>query len=262
MSAVAYSNEKVAELLADQALEGLTPEQELELESLLASEGVIRDFSFSVAAAALELSMLSARELQPCPAHVQSRLERAGQRWAEATASVMQAPEISAQPFPEVARRANRLVFKVGPWLAAAACLMLAAVAWWPNPPEQDLMQMVNADPTSTSMAFSEWDNPEVPGVRGECVWCERSQTGYLRFANLPRNDPAKEQYQLWIIDERGMGQRISGAIFDAAEEGETVVAIKPGIPVRDAKAFAVTIEAPGGTWVSDMSRRVVIASR
>jgi hypothetical protein len=262
MSAVAYSNDKVSELLADQALEGLTPEQELELESLLASEGVIRDMSFSVAAAALELSMLTPREFQPCPEHVQARLERAGQRWAQATAAVMRAPEHSADPLPEAARQATRLVFKAGPWLAAAACLTLAAVAWWPNRPEQDLMQMVNADPTSTALTFNEWDNPEVPGVRGECVWCERSQTGYLRFANLPANDPAKEQYQLWIIDERGMGQRISGAVFDAAEEGETVVAIKPGIPVRDAKAFAVTIEAPGGTWVSDMSRRVVIASR
>jgi hypothetical protein len=262
MSAVAYSNDRVTDLLADQALEGLTPEQELELESLLASEGVIRDISFSVAAAALELSMLTPRDLQPCPAQVRARLERAGQQWAQATASVMRAPEITQQPFPEVSRRATRFVFRAGPWLAAAACLTLAAVAWWPNPPEQDLMQVVNADPTSTAMTFGEWDNPEVRGVRGECVWCERSQMGYLRFVNLPPNDPTKEQYQLWIIDERGMGQRISGGIFDAAEDGETVVPIKPGIRVRDAKAFAVTIEAPGGTWVSDMSRRVVIASR
>jgi hypothetical protein len=39
-------------------------------------------------------------------------------------------------------------------------------------------------------------------------------------------------------------------------------VPVEPLIPVRDVAAFAVTVEQPGGTWVSDMSRRVVIASR
>jgi hypothetical protein len=36
----------------------------------------------------------------------------------------------------------------------------------------------------------------------------------------------------------------------------------KPGIRVVGAAAFAITIERPEGTWVSDMKRRVVIASK
>ena len=123
-------------------------------------------------------------------------------------------------------------------------------------------MQVVNRDPSRQVLAWGDWDNPEIKGVQGEAVWCEGQQKGYLRFVNLPQNDPAKEQYQLWIVDERGMGQRISGAIFNAEPDGETIVPIEPGIRVKGARLFAVTIEPPGGMWVSDMSRRVTVAAK
>jgi hypothetical protein len=85
-----------------------------------------------------------------------------------------------------------------------------------------------------------------------------------MEFTNLPALDPNKECYQLWIIDSRGMEQRISGGCFNAAPGGKgvTTVVIKPGIQVVGAAAFAVTIERPEGTWVSDMKRRVVIAKK
>jgi hypothetical protein len=44
--------------------------------------------------------------------------------------------------------------------------------------------------------------------------------------------------------------------------KGELVVPIRPAIEVQGAAAFAVTIEKVGGTWVSDMKRRVVIAAK
>src|SRR4051812_42363633 len=87
-----------------------------------------------------------------------------------------------------------------------------------------------------------DWDNPEFKGVTGTVVWCDRAQKGYLKLTGLPANNPETEQYQLWIVDSRGMGQRISGAIFNSSG-GETVVAIEPGIPIKSASAFAVTIE-------------------
>jgi hypothetical protein len=92
-----------------------------------------------------------------------------------------------------------------------------------------------------------------------------------MTFSNLPALQPG-EQYQLWIIDKRGLadatGQsmRISGGVFDGGIDmvgkGELVVPIVPAIQVQGAAAFAVTIEKTGGTWVSDMKRRVVIAAK
>ena len=94
-------------------------------------------------------------------------------------------------------------------------------------------------------------------------VWSDSAQAGYMTFAGLPALEGSA--YQLWIIDaERGLAQRISGGVFNGdAEGGPLRVAIdETPIPVNSAAAFAVTIEKPGGTWVSDMSRRVVIAAR
>ncbi len=66
----------------------------------------------------------------------------------------------------------------------------------------------------------------------------------------------------LWQQELCAMQQRISGAIFDGSSgSGELYVPIDPKLTVRKAAAFAVTIEQPGGTWVSDMKRRVVIAA-
>jgi hypothetical protein len=82
-----------------------------------------------------------------------------------------------------------------------------------------------------------------------------------MKFENLPALDETKERYQLWIIDSRGMEQRISGGVFNGAA-GNQFVVIDPGIDVDRAAAFAITIERPDGVWVSDMKRRVVIAAK
>ena len=158
-------------------------------------------------------------------------------------------------------------------WVAAAAGLTLAAVAWFGDRdvtsgdgPSSigDPLAAIDSAADVVRLNWGDWDNPEVAGVRGEVVWSDAAQAGYMRFAGLP--EAGKDaQYQLWIIDaERGMEQRISGGVFDAraSSSGEVVVPITPRLFVNKAAAFAVTIERPGGTWVSDMSRRVVIASR
>jgi hypothetical protein len=264
MSTLTPEDSRLTELLADQALVGLSSEEVLELESLLAAGGNETELSLASTAALLELSLLKPQDWQPMPRGAQRRLVKAGRGWAQATSSVLRAPELMDSPSAVMSRGATRLVWKAGPWLVAAACLILSAIAvynWspWTQP---DIVQVVNRDPEREILRWADWDNPEVKGVMGEAVWCEGRQQGYMRFVNLPANDPAKEQYQLWIVDGRGMGQRISGAIFDADPDGETIVPIQPGIPVKGAKLFAVTIEPPGGTWVSDMSRRVTVASK
>ncbi len=120
--------------------------------------------------------------------------------------------------------------------------------------------------PDTIRIAWAPFDLPDKPAeqgdVTGDVVWNDELETGYLRFVGLVVNDPSVEQYQVWVIDERGMEQKVSGGVFDATAQGEVIVPIRPGIDVRRVALFAITIEEPGGTWVPDLSRRVVVAPR
>jgi hypothetical protein len=122
------------------------------------------------------------------------------------------------------------------------------------------------AVPGTVRIAWAPFDLPDAPaeqrGVSGDVIWNDEKEQGYLRFVGLKVNDPKLEQYQVWVIDERGMEQKISGGIFNATADGEVIVPIKPGIDVRRVKLFAITIEEPGGTWVPNLKRRVVVAPR
>ncbi len=120
--------------------------------------------------------------------------------------------------------------------------------------------------PGTVRLAWSPFDLPdapaEQPGVQGDVVWNDELEQGYLRFVGLKPNDPEVEQYQVWVIDERGMEQKVSGGVFNADADGEIIVPIDPAIDVGRVALFAITVEDPGGTWVPDLSRRVVIAPR
>lgn len=120
--------------------------------------------------------------------------------------------------------------------------------------------------PGTVRVAWAPFDLPDNPAelreVKGDVAWNDDLQQGYLRFEGLKVNDPAVEQYQVWVIDERGLEQKVSGGVFNADAQGEIIVPIKPGIDVGRVALFAVTIEKPGGIWVPDLKRRVVIAPR
>ena len=120
--------------------------------------------------------------------------------------------------------------------------------------------------PGTIRIAWAPFDLPDAPAeqrtVQGDVIWNDTLQTGYLRFVGLQVNDPAKEQYQVWVLDERGMEQRVSGGIFNATAAGEVIVPIEPGINLGRVALFAVTVEKPGGTWISDLKRRIVVAPR
>ncbi len=120
--------------------------------------------------------------------------------------------------------------------------------------------------PDTVRIAWAPFDLPDAPAeqrnVTGDVVWNDELETGYLRFVGLKANDPNIEQYQVWVIDERGLEQKVSGGVFNATADGEVIVPIQPGIDVRRVALFAITIEEPGGTWVPDLERRVVVAPR
>lgn len=120
--------------------------------------------------------------------------------------------------------------------------------------------------PGSVRLAWTPFDLPDAPAeqrdVRGDVVWNDELEQGYLRFVGLDVNDPDIEQYQVWVIDDRGMEQKVSGGVFNATAEGEVIVPIDPALDLGRVALFAVTVEEPGGIMVPDLRRRVVVAPR
>jgi anti-sigma-K factor RskA len=95
-------------------------------------------------------------------------------------------------------------------------------------------------------------------------VWSSSQQEGYMRFENLAPNDPAKNQYQLWIFDPTRAdweAKPVDGGVFDVAPDGTSVVPIDPKLDVRETALFAVTLEVPGGVVVSEREHLVLTAA-
>lgn len=243
------SRDRLWELLADRATQGLSQAEARELDALLAQHPDVDPDSMDLAAAAVDLAI--AESADAMPASLKSRI----------------ASTLDDAPAPIAVIGPRRIAGYIG-WAVAAACIAIAIGAWWPSlkpvPSLSEQRQSLLSRSDTITRAWNEWSDEtvkaEIAGVRGEVAWNEAEQRGFMTFTGLPAADPAKEVYQLWIIDDRGMTQRISGAIFDAAGAGEVIVPISPRIKTKNAAAFAITIEEPGGTWVSDMKRRVVIA--
>ena len=67
--------------------------------------------------------------------------------------------------------------------------------------------------------------------------------------------DPAKERYQLWVVDaartDPAHAQPVDGGLFDVGPDGSATVPVRAALPVRDATVFAVTRELPDGVVVS-----------
>jgi hypothetical protein len=102
--------------------------------------------------------------------------------------------------------------------------------------------------------------------AKGKVVWSDSQQEGFMVFSGMKVNDPLKEQYQLWIFDtDPGQAAPIDGGVFDivAGEEdgdGNFIVPIKAHVPVDRAVQFAVTVERPGGVYVSKRENIPVLA--
>ncbi|MFG0259802.1 MAG: anti-sigma factor domain-containing protein [Phycisphaerales bacterium JB041] len=263
-------DDRLLELLADREVESLSDADRRELDALLAETPDADDGSMEQAAVMAMLGSLDAAD-EEMPAELRrstleaiTSSEHSASGSGSATAPATEPPlRLAGAPDPAPQPRVSVLAWSG--WLAAAACLVIAGLTVLSTPrtlaPAEARARFLQTTSDVAVANWGDWDNPEQPGVTGTIEWSESAQKGYMTFEGLAVNNPTVEQYQLWIIDERGMEQRISGAIFDADSEGRVVVEVEPGIEVRNAAAFAVTIEKPEGVWVSDMSRRVVIAA-
>jgi hypothetical protein len=292
-------DEATVDLLIKQVTEGLSPEEQRALDVLDTAVASANLREFERAAAAIALA--GTAHAEPLPAALAQRLARqadahfaaiadvargetaGGAKAADVAAAPPQGPRGRAPP-PAAARSGAY------GWLAAAACLVLAVFAWNRSPPPPAPVAAVVAPPAavippiakpvapmtaaeeraallaksdSLKITLGATKDPAAAGVTGDVVWDAVTQRGFVRFVGLAPNDPAVHQYQLWIFDG-GRDQRfpVDGGVFDIpANATEVVIPIHAALPVLSAKAFAVTVERPGGVVVSGRQHVVALGA-
>ncbi|HKE42965.1 MAG TPA: anti-sigma factor [Steroidobacteraceae bacterium] len=270
MSDALLRNERLLDLLVKQATEGMSAAEQSELDRLLAQHDDGDPQLIERIAAAVALAGDFPDE--PLPAALRARIE------AQAVKE-LPAGQSNVTPLrPRSTAVASSAAGRFG-WLAAAACLVLAVIAWWPKlremvEPPVSVTRTVPHTPTLAEQRLallqkgatqSEWSNTEDPasqGVKGDVVWDNATQRGFIRFTGLAANDPKRSQYQLWIFDARRDDRYpIDGGVFDIpANATEVVVPITAKLAVNQPAAFAVTIERPGGVVVSAREHVVALA--
>jgi hypothetical protein len=284
--------DRLIDLLVKRASEGVTTQEQAEIERLSASVKGADLESIERAAAAVALAGI---DEEPMPADVRARLEKtatdfvasggfANATRGDASTGLPPSDELAARRARQQARTSSagsRLA-----WFAAAASLLVAIAGWWPRLQGTDERPRVVETPTTVEAPKAEptpaeqmekmlastqglvqgnWTAPGDPAtnpVAGDVVWDPRTQQGYMRFTGLRSNDPSQYQYQLWIFDaEQDERYPIDGGVFDVpAGEGEVIVKIDPAIGVKSPVMFAVTAEKPGGVVVSSREQIVALA--
>ena len=272
--------DRLQELLADRAVQGLSAEEQAELDELMKEypEGHDKEGSrLDLAAAALDLS--NAEVDEPMPAALRERILADAYRYFDARypeaaeASPGRAP-VSRSPnaTPPAASTSYRTTrWQMAGWYAAAACLLLAVLGWYPRLVSTKTPPPTLAEMRSRLMAEApdlirtSWA-PAVaqPGrmIGGDVVWSNAEQQGYMRFQGLPAVDPSMSEYQLWIFDaNQDERYPIDGGVFAVDEAtGEVIVRINAKIKVAEPKLFAITVEKPGGVVVSKRDKLMLVA--
>lgn len=243
-------DERLSDLLADQALWGLPPEEAMALQRLEADG---HDESYELAAAALDLAMNPEEDIE-LPQGLKDKVLAQAPRPGDRT------PEVGEPDTALVVGRIRPL-----PWVVAAAAILLAVTSWvlplGASPAQRRSAMLAQ----NVSILRADWQALEDPSVSqatsGDVIWSDQEQEGYMRFVGLEPNDPAVSQYQLWIFDsERSAERPVDGGVFDISSSGEVVVPIDAKLPVTHATMFAITVERPGGVVVSDRSRLPLLA--
>ena len=238
-----FENRRLQELLAGQVLGDLDELERAELDSLRhqypESEVSYRELETTLARVQLGFE----RDLDPMPFGLRERIHR---------------NVTTSSSFP---------VREAFAWTACAVALLLAVSLWRPQISSvstvslsDQRLAMINGAAKLVRVDWVPGTTPFEDAVTGDVVWDNDTQQGYMRFVNMPVNDPLLEQYQLWIIDPKRDAEPIDGGVFDITESGEVIVAIDAKLKVLEPAAFAITIEQPGGVVVSTQERLPLLA--
>jgi Anti-sigma-K factor rskA len=293
-------DEATLDLLIKQVTDGLSPAEQRELDVL--DSAVASEWRRELERATAAISLAGSSDAPPLPAALaQTIAQQAEQHFA----SVRHATEPTAAAADRKiasleAERAAASLQRVPPtygnrngiygWLAAAACLVLAAIGWLrapvetapptaqvppppavvtpvekpaalPTPAEERAALLAKAG--SIKITLGATKDPGSAGMSGDVVWDPATQRGYMHFTGLAANDPSIHQYQIWIFDStRDKRFPVDGGVFDVpANAVEVVIPIRATLMVRKPAAFAVTVEKPGGTVVSGREHIVALGA-
>jgi hypothetical protein len=265
------NHERLLDLLAQQATEGLSGADAAELEVLLRAYPKVTSDEMDRSVAAILLA--SKVEPQAMPAHLAARI------LAGTPTPLRAAPHLTAATDVTAPRKHSlRWRAETAGWWAAAACLLLAVAGWWPRlmndaaapstrlaslTPEQQRAALLDSG-RAVQAAWSPGSAASGKSLVGDVVFDPRTQRGYLRFRGLPANDPRLEQYQLWIADAaRVAPEPVDGGVFDTPQttrRGDVIIPFEATLPVGKPAAFVVTVERPGGVVVSKQERVLALA--
>jgi hypothetical protein len=271
--------EKMLELLSEKAIFGLSDAELSELAELEKAFPESGDDSFELTAAAIGMMNLDTSE--PLPEHLRTKIESDAEKYFASRKEETE-PQAEKEEFQKTfAFEPKRSIRVWLGWLvAAAACVILAVNIYTtrknpadvsgvkPTPtatpkielsPAQEREQLLASAQDIVQSTWGDFDPKNPKNLRGDVVWSNSAQKGFVRFRNLPVNDKTKETYQVWIFDEN-QKYPVDGGIFDANEAGEIVIPINAKIKVQKPKMFAVTAEKPGGVVVSPLEKVMAVA--
>jgi anti-sigma-K factor RskA len=77
-------------------------------------------------------------------------------------------------------------------------------------------------------------------------VWDPEQQTGLLTMDKLPAIADSQD-YQIWLVDP-AYPNPVNAGVFHVGADGKIAVPFKPDLPVKQAAAFAISLEKKGGT--------------
>ena len=260
--------EELFDLLSDRALFGLDDAESTRLEELFQSNSWVRADCLDEAAAEL-VSVFG--QAEPMPSDVADRVRNGVH---DEIADAVPAP--LAFPVQEESPAASNPSTGWLGWVAAAAAIALAVVAWQPESPgvrsSSQLVSWVDNHPDAVRWDWAPGLVNPAEGVTGYVTFSPESQEGYMLIKGLEPNDPRIQQYQLWIWDQEREPDPtnptplaadvhpVDGGVFDVNDRGEVVVPIRLPLRVDTPYLFAVTVERPGGVVKSDKSSVPLIA--
>jgi anti-sigma-K factor RskA len=260
MTAERFDSERFEELRVQRALGQLSAAECAELSALLAARAGVDLEADEFAVAAIELARLAP---EPLPAGLRQKLEtdaraHVAHRAAPHAAAVPPAPGPKLRVVEPPPRRGS------WGWIAAAAAIVVAAFGWWqrfaPPPPASPADERIRLV-AQEGVLDVPWSGTDfAKGAEGDVVWDPSAQRGFMRIKGLAKNDPTREQYQLWIFDA-AQEHPVDGGVFDISSEGEVVIPIDAKLRVASPTLFAVTVEKPGGVVVSARAK-IVLAGK
>jgi hypothetical protein len=293
-------DDAMVDLLVKQVTEGLSPAEQRELDVMDSARVSAELRAFERAAAALSLAGTTLEKPPAALQSLLERQAAelfAADKVVEFKVPPQAAPAGGLTPGDAVNRRdiagSTRSRGGTWGWLAAAACLVLAIVGWLRSPPPSVApVQTVQlsppaapppaeppappqpptpaeeraamlARPDTLKVTLGATKDPAAAGVSGDAVWDPATQKGYLHFVGLASNDPSVRQYQIWVFDaKRDKRYPVDGGVFDVpADASDVVIPIRASLSIGQAKAFAVTVEKPGGVVVSGLGHVVALGA-